>query len=119
MTKTGAEIPRPSLKPHPAFFSQLSHIESALKSHYKLRDSHDLGFGSLHTLSGLVQRQRELIGGGISSIYYELALLAKHSKSRLVLTQIKLTEEQDDLVRITFPGLACAVINMYPYFEQR
>uniref|UniRef100_A0A3Q3EGQ4 Wu:fj29h11 n=1 Tax=Kryptolebias marmoratus TaxID=37003 RepID=A0A3Q3EGQ4_KRYMA len=34
-------------------------------------------------LAGLVQRQRELAGGGLSPVYYESALLAKHNKSRL------------------------------------
>uniref|UniRef100_A0A1A7X528 HTH OST-type domain-containing protein n=2 Tax=Iconisemion striatum TaxID=60296 RepID=A0A1A7X528_9TELE len=60
---------------------ELSHIESALRSHYRVRDSQDLGYGSLHMLVGLVQRQRELAGGGLSPVYYESALLAKHSKS--------------------------------------
>uniref|UniRef100_A0A3P8TIF1 Wu:fj29h11 n=1 Tax=Amphiprion percula TaxID=161767 RepID=A0A3P8TIF1_AMPPE len=46
---------------------QLSHIESALRSHYRVRDSRDLGYGTLHMLAGLVQRQRgecgpELVG---------------------------------------------------------
>uniref|UniRef100_A0A3B4XA39 Wu:fj29h11 n=1 Tax=Seriola lalandi dorsalis TaxID=1841481 RepID=A0A3B4XA39_SERLL len=34
-------------------------------------------------LAGLVQRQRGLAGGGLSQVYYESALFAKHSKSRL------------------------------------
>lgn len=63
--------------------SQLFHIESALRSHYGVRDSRDLGYGTLHMLAGLVQRQRELAGGGLSPVYYESALLAKHKKSRL------------------------------------
>ncbi|XP_061564141.1 uncharacterized protein wu:fj29h11 isoform X2 [Cololabis saira] len=60
---------------------ELSQIESALRSHYRLRDSRDLGFGALHMLVGLVQRQRELAGGGISPVFYESALLAKFSKT--------------------------------------
>ncbi|XP_034425939.1 protein NO VEIN isoform X1 [Hippoglossus hippoglossus] len=60
---------------------ELSHIESALKSHYSVRDSRDLGYGSLQTLVGLVQRQRGLAGGGVSQVFYESALFAKHDKS--------------------------------------
>ncbi|XP_017271683.1 protein NO VEIN isoform X2 [Kryptolebias marmoratus] len=60
---------------------KLFHIESALRCHYRLRDSRDLGYGTLHMLAGLVQRQRELAGGGLSPVYYESALLAKHNKS--------------------------------------
>ncbi|KAM6897522.1 uncharacterized protein FYW49_018807 [Xenentodon cancila] len=60
---------------------ELSQIESALRSHYRLRDSRDLGFGALHMLVGLVQRQRELSGGGISPVFYESALLAKFSQT--------------------------------------
>uniref|UniRef100_A0A1A8UKW3 HTH OST-type domain-containing protein n=1 Tax=Nothobranchius furzeri TaxID=105023 RepID=A0A1A8UKW3_NOTFU len=60
---------------------ELSHIESALRSHYRVRDSRDLGYGSLHTLAGLLQRQQKLPGGGLSPVYYESALLAKNSKS--------------------------------------
>nr|XP_046232573.1 protein NO VEIN isoform X2 [Scatophagus argus] len=61
--------------------NELSHIESALRSHYRVRDSRDLGCGTLHMLVGLVQRQRGLAGGGLSPIYYESALFAKHCKS--------------------------------------
>ncbi|XP_044034429.1 protein NO VEIN isoform X2 [Siniperca chuatsi] len=60
---------------------ELSHIELALRSHYRVRDSRDLGYGTLHMLAGLVQRQRGLAGGGQSQVYYESALYAKHSKS--------------------------------------
>ncbi|XP_054457346.1 uncharacterized protein wu:fj29h11 [Anoplopoma fimbria] len=60
---------------------ELSHIESALRAHYRVRDSRDLGFGTLQMLAGLVQRQRGLAGGGLSQVYYESALFAKHSKS--------------------------------------
>ncbi|XP_043958453.1 protein NO VEIN isoform X2 [Gambusia affinis] len=60
---------------------ELAHIETALRSHYKVRDSRDLGHGTLQMLAGLVKRQREHFGGGLSSVYYESALLAKHSKA--------------------------------------
>ncbi|KAM3591779.1 uncharacterized protein V6R79_007248 [Siganus canaliculatus] len=60
---------------------QLSHIESALRSHYRIRGSRDLGYGPLHMLAGLVQRQRRLAGGGLSPVYYESAVFAKHCKS--------------------------------------
>ncbi|XP_047232938.1 protein NO VEIN isoform X2 [Girardinichthys multiradiatus] len=61
---------------------ELAHIESALRSHYRVRDSRDLGYGTLQTLADLVKRQRSLAGGGgVSPVYYESALLAKHSKS--------------------------------------
>ncbi|XP_041829730.1 protein NO VEIN isoform X2 [Melanotaenia boesemani] len=60
---------------------ELAHIESALRCHYRVRDSRDLGYGTLHMLVGLVQRQRELSGGGLSPVYYESALLAKQNKS--------------------------------------
>ncbi|KAM4715626.1 uncharacterized protein FYW61_018477 isoform 2-T2 [Anableps anableps] len=63
---------------------ELTHIESALRSHYRVRDSRDLGYGTLQMLAGLVKRQRELAGGGgLSPVYYESALLAKHSKSSI------------------------------------
>ncbi|XP_076616737.1 uncharacterized protein LOC143339417 isoform X1 [Chaetodon auriga] len=60
---------------------ELSHIESALRSHYRVRDSRELGYGTLHMLAGLVQRQRGLAGGGLSPVYYESALFAKYCKS--------------------------------------
>uniref|UniRef100_A0A3Q3K307 HTH OST-type domain-containing protein n=1 Tax=Monopterus albus TaxID=43700 RepID=A0A3Q3K307_MONAL len=53
---------------------ELFHIESALRSHYRVRDSRDLGHGTLQMLAGLVQRQRSLAGGGLSQIYYESLL---------------------------------------------
>ncbi|MEQ2224045.1 hypothetical protein ILYODFUR_003396 [Ilyodon furcidens] len=64
--------------------NELALIESALRSHYRVRDSRDLGYGTLHTLADLVKRQRSLAGGGgVSPVYYESALLAKHSKSSI------------------------------------
>ncbi|XP_041670873.1 protein NO VEIN isoform X2 [Cheilinus undulatus] len=59
---------------------ELSHIESALRTHFKVRDSRDLGFGTLHMLAGLVQRQRSLGGGGQSLVHYESALFARQGK---------------------------------------
>ncbi|XP_013128868.1 uncharacterized protein wu:fj29h11 isoform X3 [Oreochromis niloticus] len=60
---------------------ELSYIESALRSHYGVRDSRDLGHGPLHRLADLVQRQKALGGGGMSPICYESALFAKQGKS--------------------------------------
>ncbi|XP_070708112.1 uncharacterized protein [Pempheris klunzingeri] len=60
---------------------ELSHIEFALRSHYRVRDSGDLGYGTLRMLASLVQRQRGLVGGGLSQVYYESALFTKHVKS--------------------------------------
>lgn len=62
--------------------SQLSHIEAALRDHYRVRDSRDLGYGNLQMLAGLVQRQRALAGARLSPVHYESALFAKHSKTR-------------------------------------
>ncbi|XP_076005731.1 uncharacterized protein LOC143000345 isoform X2 [Genypterus blacodes] len=60
----------------------LLHIETALRCHYRVQDSMDLGFGSLQKLVDLVQRQKNMLGGGrLSPVYYELALLAKHSSA--------------------------------------
>ncbi|XP_047465584.1 protein NO VEIN isoform X3 [Mugil cephalus] len=60
---------------------ELSHIESAIRSHYKVKNSRELGHGTLHMLAGLVQRQRGLGGGGLSMVYYESAVFAKHNES--------------------------------------
>uniref|UniRef100_A0A3P9JKB7 Wu:fj29h11 n=1 Tax=Oryzias latipes TaxID=8090 RepID=A0A3P9JKB7_ORYLA len=51
--------------------------ESALRAHYGVRDSRDLGYGPLPTLAGLVQRQRELGGRGVSLICYESAVVTE------------------------------------------
>ncbi|KAF3854058.1 hypothetical protein F7725_014746 [Dissostichus mawsoni] len=56
-------------------------FEFISQSHYRLRDSRELGYGSLQKLAGLVQRQRALAGGGLSQVYYESALFAKQSHS--------------------------------------
>nr|XP_040032429.1 protein NO VEIN isoform X2 [Gasterosteus aculeatus aculeatus] len=60
---------------------ELSHIEAALRDHYRVRDSRDLGYGNLQMLAGLVQRQRALAGARLSPVHYESALFAKHSKT--------------------------------------
>uniref|UniRef100_H2MER9 Wu:fj29h11 n=1 Tax=Oryzias latipes TaxID=8090 RepID=H2MER9_ORYLA len=57
---------------------ELCGMESALRAHYGVRDSRDLGYGPLPTLAGLVQRQRELGGRGVSLICYESAVVSKH-----------------------------------------
>ncbi|XP_059892948.1 uncharacterized protein wu:fj29h11 isoform X3 [Gadus macrocephalus] len=60
----------------------LVHIERALRAHYRVRDSRDLGFGPLKTLADLVKRQRDLLGGGACvQVHYETALFAKHSST--------------------------------------
>ncbi|XP_049615652.1 uncharacterized protein wu:fj29h11 isoform X2 [Syngnathus scovelli] len=56
----------------------LSHLELALQSHYGVQDSRDLGYGSLQTLVGLVQRQKDQAGGGLSQVFYESAMFARH-----------------------------------------
>ncbi|XP_061561757.1 uncharacterized protein wu:fj29h11 isoform X5 [Phycodurus eques] len=56
---------------------ELSHIELALRSHYGVRESRDLGHGSLQTLARLVQCQSDLSGGGLSHVFYESTLFAK------------------------------------------
>ncbi|XP_023805116.1 uncharacterized protein LOC101171115 isoform X2 [Oryzias latipes] len=66
-------------KTTPSDPDELSCVESALRAHYSVRDSRDLGYGSLPTLAGLVQRQRELSGRGLSLICYESALVSKHT----------------------------------------
>ncbi|XP_041714657.1 uncharacterized protein wu:fj29h11 isoform X2 [Coregonus clupeaformis] len=62
----------------------LSHIEWCLRAHYGVKDSRDLGLGPLRTLVGLVQRQRELsLGGGLSQVRYEAALLPRDTSSSI------------------------------------
>ncbi|XP_019748146.1 uncharacterized protein LOC109529281 [Hippocampus comes] len=57
---------------------QLSHIELALRSHYGVQDSRNLGYGSLQALARLVQCQKDLGGGGPSLVFYESTLFARH-----------------------------------------
>ncbi|XP_061912312.1 uncharacterized protein wu:fj29h11 [Entelurus aequoreus] len=57
---------------------EMSHIEFALRSHYGVQDSRELGYGTLQTLARLVQRQKDLAGGGLSQVFFESALFAKH-----------------------------------------
>ncbi|RXM31499.1 hypothetical protein EOD39_1724 [Acipenser ruthenus] len=62
-------------------------IESALCSHYKVKDSRELGYGSLATLVNIVQRQNKLHDGSPSNqtslVRYEAALLIKDSRHGL------------------------------------
>ncbi|MGH0153085.1 UNVERIFIED_CONTAM: hypothetical protein FKN15_023719 [Acipenser sinensis] len=62
-------------------------IESALRSHYKVKDSRELGYGSLATLVNIVQRQNKLHDGSPSNqtslVCYEAALLIKDSRHGL------------------------------------
>lgn len=85
-------------------FPQLSYIESALRSHYGVRDSRDLGHGPLHRLADLVQRQKALGGGGMSPICYESALFAKQGKSRLE------AYHQTDRNALQYMGRICNVM---------
>ncbi|XP_056911618.1 uncharacterized protein wu:fj29h11 isoform X2 [Takifugu flavidus] len=62
---------------------ELALIESALRVHYRVRDSRDLGYGALRVLADLVQRQRSLPGGGLCPVYYEAALFAKNNQLRV------------------------------------
>lgn len=62
--------------------SQLCHVDSALRVHYKVRDSRDFGFGVLQSLARVVRMQQDLAGGGPSHVYYEAALFAKHAVLR-------------------------------------
>ncbi|XP_077406198.1 uncharacterized protein LOC144038026 isoform X2 [Vanacampus margaritifer] len=57
---------------------ELSHIELALRSHYGVQDSRDLGYGSIQTLARLVHCQKDLAGGGLSQVFYESTLFARH-----------------------------------------
>ncbi|XP_051926916.1 uncharacterized protein wu:fj29h11 isoform X2 [Hippocampus zosterae] len=57
---------------------ELSHIELALRSHYGVQDSRNLGYGSLQALARLVQCQKDLGGGEPSLVFYESTLFARH-----------------------------------------
>ncbi|RXN00805.1 hypothetical protein EOD39_8678 [Acipenser ruthenus] len=65
-------------------------IESALRSHYKVKDSRELGYGSLATLVNIVQRQNKLHDDNPSNqtslVHYETALLIKDSRHSLAAT---------------------------------
>ncbi|XP_041077227.1 protein NO VEIN-like isoform X2 [Polyodon spathula] len=65
-------------------------IESALRSHYKVKDSRELGYGSLATLVNIVQRQNKLHDDNPSNqtslVYYETALLIKDARHSLAET---------------------------------
>ncbi|XP_035259283.1 protein NO VEIN isoform X1 [Anguilla anguilla] len=56
-------------------------IESALRSHYRIRDSRELGFGALSTLVGHVVRQKQLNAPfSTSLVRYESPLFVKDSR---------------------------------------
>ncbi|KAG9350267.1 hypothetical protein JZ751_026621 [Albula glossodonta] len=56
-------------------------IESALRSHYRIRDSRELGYGPLSTLVGYVQKQKQLSDTfEASSVRYESPLFVKDSR---------------------------------------
>uniref|UniRef100_W5MY83 Wu:fj29h11 n=1 Tax=Lepisosteus oculatus TaxID=7918 RepID=W5MY83_LEPOC len=62
--------------------SELPAIESALRNHYKVRDSRELGYGSLSTLVVLVQRQKQQSNGiHASPVRYEAPLFAREARS--------------------------------------
>lgn len=61
-----------------AVFEQLPFIEAALRSHYRVQDSRELGYGKLRTLVDFAKRQKELCDGASSSVVrYECPLLHK------------------------------------------
>ncbi|XP_015211657.2 uncharacterized protein [Lepisosteus oculatus] len=61
---------------------RLPAIESALRNHYKVRDSRELGYGSLSTLVVLVQRQKQQSNGiHASPVRYEAPLFAREARS--------------------------------------
>ncbi|XP_053367661.1 uncharacterized protein wu:fj29h11 isoform X2 [Clarias gariepinus] len=58
--------------------SRLPFIEAALRSHYRVQDSRELGYGKLHTLADFAKRQKELCDGASSSVIrYECPLIPK------------------------------------------
>ncbi|KAJ8413728.1 hypothetical protein AAFF_G00082350 [Aldrovandia affinis] len=60
---------------------RLPFIESALRSHYRIRDSRELGYGPLSTLVGYVRRQKQLSDSfGASLVCYESPLFVKDSR---------------------------------------
>ncbi|XP_056152733.1 uncharacterized protein LOC130127187 [Lampris incognitus] len=60
----------------------LAQIEAALRVHYRVQDSRDLGFSLLQTVAAVVRCQMDMSGGGgPSQVYYESALFAQHSSS--------------------------------------
>ncbi|XP_066560829.1 uncharacterized protein LOC136750017 isoform X2 [Amia ocellicauda] len=65
-------------------------IESALRNHYKVKDSRELGYGPLSTLVGFVQRQKQLIDSRHSNqaslVRYEAPLFARDTRSCLAET---------------------------------
>ncbi|XP_053540833.1 uncharacterized protein wu:fj29h11 isoform X2 [Ictalurus punctatus] len=67
--------------------SRLPFIEAALRSHYRVQDSRELGYGKLRTLVDFAKRQKELCDGASSSVVrYECPLLHKEPEDMLVET---------------------------------
>ncbi|XP_060795619.1 uncharacterized protein wu:fj29h11 isoform X3 [Neoarius graeffei] len=67
--------------------SQLPFIEAALRSHYRVQNSRDLGYGKLCTLADFAKRQKELCEGASSSVVrYECPLFPKEPEDMLVET---------------------------------
>ncbi|MCI4384121.1 hypothetical protein PGIGA_G00034980 [Pangasianodon gigas] len=67
--------------------SRLPFIEAALRSHYRVHDSRELGYGKLRTLADFAKRQKELCDGASSSVVrYECPLLPKEPEDMLVET---------------------------------
>ncbi|XP_058262273.1 uncharacterized protein wu:fj29h11 isoform X2 [Hemibagrus wyckioides] len=65
--------------------SRLPFIEAALRSHYRVQDSRELGYGKLRTLADFARRQKELCDGASSSaVRYECPLLPKEPEDMLV-----------------------------------
>ncbi|XP_051530357.1 uncharacterized protein LOC127427065 isoform X2 [Myxocyprinus asiaticus] len=60
--------------------SRLPFIEAALRNHYRIRDSRELGHGPLTFLVNCTQRQKELCGDAVTSVVrYECPLLPINS----------------------------------------
>ncbi|XP_046709697.1 protein NO VEIN-like isoform X1 [Silurus meridionalis] len=67
--------------------SRLPFIEAALRSHYRVQDSRELGYGKLRTLVDFARRQKQLCDGASSSLVrYECPLLPKEPEDLLVET---------------------------------
>ncbi|XP_060717612.1 uncharacterized protein wu:fj29h11 [Tachysurus vachellii] len=65
--------------------SRLPFIEAALRSHYGVQDSRELGYGKLRTLADFARRQKELCdGASASAVRYECPLLHKEPEDMLV-----------------------------------
>ncbi|XP_043925651.1 protein NO VEIN-like [Protopterus annectens] len=64
--------------------SKFQAVESALKSHFQVRDVRDLGYGSLSSLVSLVQKQNKLTNDHVSQkniVVYEASIFVKDASS--------------------------------------